>query len=429
MKVRIDALTRVEGEGSLEVFLKEGKPESLRLSIYEPPRFIEGILRGRLYHFIPDITARICGICPIAYQMSGVQAVEDAFGVEIPEGVEGMRKLMYFGEWIQSHALHVFFLHLPDFFRVPSILELSKIDRGLVLAGMEIKRAGSLIVQTLGGRTSHPVSLVAGGFSSLPESLTHLKEPLEGALEKTLWSVDRLAELDFPEFELRDILFVSLMEEDYPILRGDIYLDGERISPREFKEFFREFEVPYSTAKQATTRDGKVYVVGPLSRFNNAFEKLSPLARETAIRLGLEPPVKNPYRSLLVRMVETVHSLERAVQIVREYRKPEKTRVDVKPKRSEGYGVSEAPRGILWHYYAFDEEGRVLKADIVPPTSQNQKAIELSLWEFIRESSNLTEEWLRDSAEPMIRNFDPCISCATHFLRVSLKNVQEPSLA
>lgn len=421
MKIKIDALTRVEGEGSLEVFLRNGKPESIRLSIYEPPRFIEGILRGKPYHVIPDITARICGICPVAYQMSGVQAVEDAFDVKIPEDVEKVRRLMYFGEWIQSHALHVFLLHLPDFFRVPSVLELSKIDRGLVLAGMEIKRAGSLILQTLGGRTSHPVSVVPGGFSHLPESLTLLREPLERALEKALWATERLAELHFSESELRDVLFVSLLEEDYPILKGDIYLEGERISPEDFKDFFVEFEVPYSTAKHGMTKDGKVYVVGPLSRFNNAFERLSPLARDMALKVGLEPPVRNPYRSLLVRMIEVVHSLERAVHMVREYRRPERVRVEVRPKSSEGYGVSEAPRGILWHYYAFDEEGRILSADIVPPTSQNQRAMELTLWEFVRGQESLTEEWLRDHTEPMIRNFDPCISCATHFLRVNLK--------
>ncbi|MEJ5338687.1 MAG: Ni/Fe hydrogenase subunit alpha [Aquificaceae bacterium] len=421
MKVRIDALTRVEGEGSLEVFLRNGRPESLRLSIYEPPRFIEGILRGKPYYVIPDITARICGICPVAYQMSGVQAVEDAFGVKIPEDVEKVRRLMYFGEWIQSHALHVFFLHLPDFFRVPSVLELSKVDRELVLAGMEIKRAGSLIIQTLGGRTSHPVSVVPGGFSHLPESLTSLKEVLEKALDKAMWATERLAELHFPELELSNVLFVSLLEEDYPILKGNIHLEGERISPRDFKDFFVEFEVPYSTAKHAMTKDGKVYVVGPLSRFNNAFERLSTLAREMATKVGLEPPVRNPYRSLLVRMIELVHSLERAVHMVREYRRPEVTRVKVVPKSSEGYGVSEAPRGILWHHYAFDEEGRILSADIVPPTSQNQRVMELVLWEFIRRQDSPTEELLRDQAEPIIRSFDPCISCATHFLRVNLK--------
>ncbi len=429
MKVQIDALTRVEGEGSLEVFLKDGKPESLRLSIYEPPRLIEGILKGKPYHVIPDITARICGICPVAYQMSGVQAIEDAFGVKIPEDIEEIRRLMYFGEWIQSHALHVFFLHLPDFFKVPSVLELSKIDKELVLAGMDIKRAGSLIIQTLGGRTSHPVSVIPGGFSILPDSLSNLIETIENALEKTLWTAERLRAITFPEFKLKEVLFVSLMEEDYPILKGDIYFEGTKISPKDFKSFFVEFELAYSTAKHAMTKDGRVYMVGPIARFNNAFEKLSPLATKTAQRLNLEPSVKNPHKGIFVRIVEIVHALEKAIEIVKGYRKPQKSKVEVVPRSSTGYGVSEAPRGILWHSYSFDSEGRVLIADIVPPTSQNQRAIELSLWESIRDKENLREDWLRDHAEPMIRSFDPCISCATHFLKVNFKDVNKFTLA
>ncbi|MFN3975944.1 MAG: Ni/Fe hydrogenase subunit alpha [Aquificaceae bacterium] len=426
MKVRLSALTRVEGEGGLEVYLDaDGKPKALKLSIYEPPRFIEGILKGKPYHLIPDITARICGICPVAYQMSGVQAIEDAFDVEIPKEIERIRRLMYFGEWIQSHALHVFFLHLPDFYRVPSILEMAKVDKDLVMVGMEIKRAGSLIIQSLGGRTSHPVSVVAGGFSHLPEDLSQLIEPISLALEKGLWVMERLKDINFPDFELKEVAFVSLWEEEYPILKGDIYLEGTRIKASSFKEVFEEFEVPYSTAKHSKLRDGRTYLVGPLARFNNAFEKLSPLAKELALKHGLVPPLKNPYKSLLVRMLEIVHSLEKSLDLVKGYQKPEKSLVEFKPKRSEGFGVSEAPRGILWHNYAFDEEGRILKADIVPPTAQNLPAMELSLWEYIKDFDNVREETLQDLAEPMIRNFDPCISCATHFLKVEIRHVEQ----
>ncbi|MFN3814500.1 MAG: nickel-dependent hydrogenase large subunit, partial [Aquificaceae bacterium] len=183
MEVRIDALTRVEGEGALNIKIKEGRIEDLKLRIYEPPRFFEQILKGKPYHVIPDITARICGICPVAYQMSGVQAVEDAFKVNITEELESIRRLMYYGEWIQSHALHVFFLHLPDFYNVSSILELAKVDKSLVNAGLEIKKAGSKTLEKLGGRVSHPVSVKVGGFYKLPESLEELEEPLERAID------------------------------------------------------------------------------------------------------------------------------------------------------------------------------------------------------------------------------------------------------
>ncbi|MFN3871296.1 MAG: nickel-dependent hydrogenase large subunit, partial [Aquificaceae bacterium] len=300
-------------------------------------------------------------------------------------------------------------------------LELANVDRELVMAGMEIKRAGSLILQTLGGRTSHPVSVVPGGFSNLPESLSSLLEPLEMALERSLWVIERMKNLNFPSFELKEVVFVSLWEEDYPILKGDIYFEGERIPPSRFKEIFEEFEVSYSTAKHSRLKDGRTYLVGALARFNNAYEKLSPLAKETAEKIGIEAPIKNPYKSLLVRMFETVHALDRAISMVKNYKRPQKSCMEIKPKRSEGFGVSEAPRGILWHNYAFDEEGRITKADIVPPTSQNMPAMELSLWKLLNDIDNLEENHLKDLAEPMIRNFDPCISCATHFLRVKVK--------
>ncbi len=418
MKVRVDALTRVEGEGALEVVLEKRRVKSIKLIIYEPPRFMEGILKDKPYHVIPDITARICGICPVAYQMSGVQAVEDAFGVSVPEEIRRIRRLMYYGEWVQSHALHVFFLHLPDFFRKASILELAKENMELVQWGMEIKRAGSLIVQRLGGRTSHPVSVCAGGFYSLPEDLKDLKEPLEKALSLCVDTALKFKGLDFPELELKDVLFVSLKDEEYPILRGDVQAGGDTVKPEEFEAYFKEYEVPYSSAKRCRYK-GKTYMVGPLARFNNAFDKLSPTARELSHRLGIEPPLLNPYKSLLVRMVEMVNALERALEVVKTYRKPSLSKVELSPKESIGYGISEAPRGILYHSYTFDAKGAILKANIIPPTSQNQDVIELSLLELIPRLK-MEEEVVRDASEFMIRNYDPCISCATHFLRVSL---------
>jgi coenzyme F420-reducing hydrogenase alpha subunit len=423
VKVKLSALTRVEGEGALELLLEEGRLKALKLEIYEPPRFIEALLKGKSYEYIPDITARICGICPVAYQFSSLQAIERAFDAFVPEEVERARRLMYYGEWIQSHALHIFFLHLPDFYRLPSIVELSRVHKELVLAGLDIKRAGSLILQKLGGRSSHPVSPVPGGFSYLPEDLSDLKSPLELALEKSLWVAEKLRELSFPNLELEGFVFVSLVEEDYPILKGDIYFEGRSIKPEEFKEYFVEEEVEYSTAKHARMKDGRPYLVGALSRLNNNFEKLSELAVKTALSLNLEPPLKNPYKSILVRLVEVVHALERAIELVDSYIKPPVSRVEIKPKRSEGVGISEAPRGILWHRYTFDEEGKVLSADIVPPTSQNQKAMELSLFKLLQGFEDFSEKLLRDVAEPMVRNFDPCISCATHFLRIRLKHV------
>ncbi|MFN3814455.1 MAG: nickel-dependent hydrogenase large subunit, partial [Aquificaceae bacterium] len=229
--------------------------------------------------------------------------------------------------------------------------------------------------------------------------------------------------LHFPKMELRDVIFVSLTEEDYPILKGDILMsDGIRIKKEDFKEFFSEYTVEYSTAKRSKRKDGKVYVTGPISRFNNCYERLSPIAREYAEKLSLEPPETNPYKSILIRMVEIVHSLERSIRMVKDYRKPKSSQVEHKIVEWTGYGVSEAPRGILWHSYSFDKEGRVESADIVPPTSQNQDAMELSLLQGLEEALSGGEERIRDESEKIIRCFDPCISCATHFLNVHISS-------
>ncbi len=419
MRIKVDALTRVEGEGALDILLENGTVKSLKLIIYEPPRFIEGILKGKSYEVIPEITARICGICPIAYQISGVQAIENAFGLSVPGEIETIRRLIYYGEWIHSHALHVFFLHLPDFFKVSSIMDLAKVNAEYVKVGLEIKKAGSSIIQTIGGRTSHPVSICAGGFSHLPEDVSHLKAEIEKALDLCVYVAEKLKDLPFPEFELKDVLFASITDKDYPILKGDIQIGQDIVKLEEFEDYFKEYEVEYSTAKRCQYK-GKTYLVGPLARFNNAYEKLSPIALELSNRIGLHPPLLNPYKSLLVRMVEMVDSLERALKVVKNYKKPDPTRIEVKPKAYTGYGISEAPRGMLYHSYTFDEEGKILKANIVPPTSQNQDIMEKALVHLIP-NLNMDEETVKESCESMIRNFDPCISCATHFLKVSIK--------
>ncbi len=420
MEVKIKALTRVEGEGALDIVLDKDQIKDLKLRIYEPPRYFEEILRGKPYHFIPDVTARICGICPVAYQMSGVQAVEDAFGIEVPEDILLLRRLMYYGEWIQSHAIHIFFLHLPDFYGVSSIAQLAKVDRELVQGGLRLRGVGSKIIQMLGGRTSHPVSVTVGGFHSLPEHPSVSCKDIEEAIDICYRLLEKLKHLKFPHFELKNILFVSLTDEDYPILSGDILTsEGEVINKKEFKEYFVEYAVHYSTAKHARTKGGSIYVVGPLARFNNNYQKLSPLATEYAHKLPIKFPELNPYKSILIRMVEILHSLERSHQIIRDYKKPEVIKVSYQVKAGEGFGVSEAPRGILWHSYQFDQQGNILKADIVPPTSQNQDAMEHSLKERCNQLKK-EESIIREEAEKLIRSFDPCISCAAHFLKVNI---------
>lgn len=423
MEVRkFEPLTRVEGEGRLLVRVEGGVVEDVFLNIFEPPRFFEGILRGRKYSSVMDITARICGICPVAYQISSVQAIESIFGVEIPPEIEDLRRLLYYGEWMQSHVLHVFFLHLPDFLGVSSIFEINRINPDIVKDALKLKAFSGKLVEIIGGRVSHPVNIKVGGFYRAPEKTefdTLLKD-INQVYETSLKLLDFLAKLDYPDYEVDDMLFVSLIDgENYPILKGDVYSsDGLVISKDEFLDYFQEYEVPHSNAKFCRRRDGKHYIVGPLARFNNSFELLLEETRRLAISYGVTPPVKNPFRSILVRMLETVDCILRTEEKLKKYTWIDNPSVSYQVRPGKGCGVSEAPRGVLWHTYTVDSDGLVQEANIIPPTSQNQFAMEHDIKKVLKGADDSRLQSLSLLAEKLIRNYDPCISCATHFLRI-----------
>jgi len=418
MKKKVDILTRVEGEGRIIINEENGIIKDVILNIFEPPRFIEGILRGRSFECIPDITARICGICPVAYQMSGVQAVEDAFDIHISPEIENLRKLFYYGEWIQSHAIHVFLLHLPDFFNKSSIFEIAKENPEIFKNAMKIKEIGGKIIEIIGGRVSHPVSVKVGGFTKYPdeEELKSLITDIENALDLSISFAKEFSKFNFPEDDLEDIHFVSLYKEDeYAILNGKIISNkGIKIDKSMFENIFKEFQVPTSTAKKSRIFGEDIYLVGPISRFNNNFEKLSPLALKVCREINLYPPVKNTFKSIIVRIIEIIHSLENSIKLINDYKKINDY-IAFKTKLSEGTGVSEAPRGILWHKYKFDENGTILEANIIPPTSQNQDIMEKVV---LNSLNKIKSDNLLELSEKIIRNFDPCISCATHILKV-----------
>lgn len=424
---KLEPLTRVEGEGRLVLKIKDGIIEDAYLNIFEPPRFFESILVGRKYHSIMDITARICGICPIAYQMSSVQAVESLFDVDIPLYIEDLRRLFYYGEWIQSHILHIFFLHLPDFLGVSSIFEINKINPEIVKNALKLKNFSGKLVEIIGGRVSHPVNVKVGGFYKLPkeEEFNSIIEEIDDIYNTSLKLFDYISKLDYPDYDFGDFVFVSLIDRDnYPILKGDIYIsDKTVIKKEEFLDYFQEYEVPHSNAKFCKMKDGRHYIVGPIARFNNSFEKLLPETQILAKQYGITPPVKNPYKSILVRMIEVIDCIQRIKDKVKNYRDYEKASVDYSVKPGVGFGVSEAPRGILWHMYRIDEDGVVKEANIIPPTSQNQYAMESDVKRVVIGLPDYDASQKIPVAEKLIRNYDPCISCATHFLKVETLNL------
>lgn len=422
--IKVEMLARVEGEGALHAKVKNGVVESVTLNIFEPPRFFEAFLRGRHYNEAPDVTARICGICPVAYQMSAVQAMEYAFDVPIPQPIRDLRRLLYCGEWIESHALHIYLLHAPDFLGYPDAIALAKDHPETVKRALELKKIGNELMTVIGGREIHPVNVRVGGFYRTPSKteFVPLVEKLKWAQDVALETVRFVAGFDFPDLE-RDYEFVALRHtHDYPMNEGRIVSSrGLDVDVSEYDQNFVEEHVPHSNALHSRLKARGAYSVGPMARFALNRDRLTPLAKQAAHDAGLTDECRNPFKSIIIRAVETVFACEEALRLIEEFRPPERPFVEVTPKASTGYGCSEAPRGILYHRYRTDSAGLIRDAKITPPTSQNQPTIEDDLRRVIADNVQLPDAKLQWLAEQTIRNYDPCISCATHFIKLKVE--------
>ncbi len=421
--IKVDYLARVEGEGGLYLKIKGNKVEDVQLKIFEPPRFFEAFLRGRDYAEAPDITARICGICPVAYQMSAVHAMENAFGVKVGGQLRELRRLLYCGEWIESHALHVYMLHAPDFLGYQDAISMAKDHPDIVRRGLQLKKVGNEIMTLVGGREIHPINVRVGGFYKVPakKDFAPLAENLKWARDAAVQTAHWTSTLTFPDFE-QDYEFVALRHPDeYPLNEGDLVSSkGMHIPVSQYEEHFIEEHAQHSNALHSRRVGGGSYHVGPLARYSLNFSSLTQLAQETARGAGLEDTCRNPFKSILVRSVELVQACDEALRIIEQYEMPDTPAVEVVPKAGVGYACTEAPRGILYHRYVIDGNGAILDAKIVPPTSQNQLMIEDDLRRFVPGLLDLPDEKIRWQCEQAIRNYDPCISCATHFIHLDI---------
>jgi len=421
--IKVDYLARVEGEGGLYVKVKDNKVADVKLNIFEPPRFYEAFLRGRHFTEVPDITARICGICPVAYQTSSVRAMETACGATVDGQLRALRRLLYCGEYIESHVLHIYMLHAPDFLGCEDVLDIAKVHPDLVKKALRLKKIGNDIMVLLGGREIHPINVRVGGFYKVPtkNELQTLVEPLTWALDFALATVKFTATLNFPDFE-QDYEYVSLRHPDeYPLFDGRFVSNkGIDCAIDEYPQYFEEQHVAHSTSLHSVVKARGAYHVGPLARYSLNFDKLPEVARKAAKKAGLKETCFNPFKSIIVRAVETVFACHEALRIISEYKMPERPFVDVTPQAAVGHGASEAPRGTLYHRYRIGADGLIQEARIVPPTSQNQKIIESDLAAYVGKHLKLSEEKLTWQCEQVVRNYDPCISCSCHFLKLHI---------
>lgn len=422
--IKIDLLARVEGEGGLDLKISNGIVKDVKLRIYEPPRFFEALLRGRDYREAPDITSRICGICPIAYQLGASHAMEEICGVKVEGQLRALRRLIYTGEWIESHVLHAFMLNAPDFFGAGSVIQLAQVHPEVVKNALRMKKAGNDIMVLLGGREIHPVNLRLGGFYKVPtkHELRKLLEEIKWSRQAAVDSIKFIAGFDFPEFS-QDYEYLALSHPDeYAILDGRLVSSkGINAAISEYDNYLKEEQAPHSTALHSHLKDGSTVLLGPLSRFNLNYDRLSPLAKEAARGIGLEGGCNNPFKTILVRMIEVIYAYDEAERIIEAYEMPESPAVEVIPRAGTGYGATEAPRGICYHRYTIDDNGIITDAKIVAPTSVNQARIEKDIWALVQANVSLADDNMKFLCERAIRNYDPCISCSTHFLNLKIE--------
>jgi len=424
--IKVDYLARVEGEGALHLVIDQGQVSQAKLNIFEPPRFFEAFLRGRRYEEASDITARICGICPVAYQMSAVHALESLCQAQVPAAVKSLRRLLYCGEWIESHVLHITMLHAPDFLGYDDAISMAKDHKAAVERGLKLKKIGNNIIRVVGGREIHPINVKIGGFYKAPSAtaMAELAEQLSWGRQAALELIEWVAGFKFIDFEA-DYEFVSLVHpQDYPLNEGMIQCrNGLKLGADDYEQHFSEQHVAHSNALQSLLDNDKVYFVGPLARYFHNFEKLPKICQDAAIAANLGKQCFNPFKSIIVRAIEVLFAFDQALKIANSYQTPDISAIPVPPIAGTGRAATEAPRGLLWHRYDLDAQGIITNANIVPPTSQNQRIIERDIAEVAQQHTQSSDLELQHCLEQAIRNYDPCISCATHFLDLTVERI------
>jgi coenzyme F420-reducing hydrogenase alpha subunit len=428
--LKVPVPNRAESEGVLRVRVEGSTVTAVRLEIYEPPRFFESFLRGRAHTEPPDITARICGVCPVAYQTSACNAIEHACGVTLDPELTALRRLLYCGEWIASHALHIHLMHAPDYLGYPGVVELAKDHPALVERGLTLKKAGNALTELIGGRTVHPVNVRVGGFHRVPQAARlkaladqTLRPALETALETATW----VAGFTFPDFSHDHELLALVAPEGYPMEQGVPHTStGASFPVGDLDSRIAEDPVADSPGRR-THLAGRThvaghgrYLTGPSARYALNAERLSPLAREIAEAARLSENFRNPFRSIMIRAVELVHAAEEALRLIDVYQQPSRPAVEVPARAGTGYGVSEAPRGALFHRYTLDPDGMITSARILPPTAQNQASIEDDLRRFLQDRLHLPDDQLARECEQAIRNYDPCVSCTSNLVALTV---------
>lgn len=425
IRIKIDHVTRLEGHGSIRINVEQGKVEKLNLEIVEANRFFENLVKGMPPSDVPQTVSRICGICCVGHQLAAIKAVENALNLTISPQTRLLRVLLNESQFLQSHALHLYFLAIPDYVGVKSILPLASSQPELIKKALKLKKLANDFTAVLGGRTLHPMMPTLVGWRKLPDknNLLELLERLHESVTDLEQMVDFIAQLKWPDYE-RQTEYVSLKHADeYALYEGEIYSSdtSESVPESSYRQVTNEFTVAHSTAKWSRW-NRESYMVGALARVNNNYEQLYPQAKEVANTLDLKVPCYNPYKNNLAQMVEIIHCTYHCIDSLEQLLEKDLQKEDIHYQSCKGMGSSaiEVPRGILFHEYGFDDNGLCDHADAVIPTSQNINNIEQDMKQFVPKMlPSMEKDELASHMEMLLRAYDPCISCSVHMLDVT----------
>jgi sulfhydrogenase subunit alpha len=417
--IKLEHITKIEGHANLTLAIDGGKVKKCELGSVEGSRYFEGLLKGRKCTEAPEITSRICGICSCAHTICSIQAIESALGIKPSRQTMMLRELVMIGERIRSHATHLYFLMLPDYLGFESALDMSSKYKNEVANALRLTKLGNEIITAIGGREMHPVSLQAGGMLKLPsqEQIDDLRRKLQEAQKDAATAAKLFTTLKYPKFDNETEYFSLYDGLNYPMLTGDLVSKTSRFKKEEYEKYITEYHEPISTSNFVVKKDKK-YMVGALSRLNNNHKFLSKNARKILIDSKQKMPILNPFMNNFAQAIELVHYVDRAVELTRKIEIAQEQPVEIKFKKGRGIGMIEVPRGILLHDYEVNEKGEITKANIITPTAQNLLNMQEDIRAFLPSVMKLPEPKLVLEIEKLIRSYDPCFSCSSHFLRV-----------
>ncbi len=426
--IELNAMTKVEGHAKLLLNIdRNNRIRKCELESIEGSRYFEGMLKGRQYFEAPEITSRICGICSCAHVAASIKAVEAALGMEASQQTKQLRELFTVGERIRSHVTHMYFLSLPDYFGVESGLELARKNKPEVMRALRLIKLGNDMITLFAGRDLHPVSAQIGGFLHLPsqDELDDVRKKLKEALPDAVAAAKLFSKLHYPRFRKETEYCTLIREGTYPLMEGDLFSSkGSRFPEDRYGDFFKEYHEKRSTAN-FVVKDGKSYMVGALSRLNNNCGNLAPEAKKIVKLSKIRFPSHNPFLIPFAQSVEVVHFIETAIKLLGNFKVREEEPARPRLKAGRGTGIIEVPRGLLIHEYELDGKGFITRANIITPTVQNLRLMEESIREYLPSVLSLDNKALTLAIEKLIRSFDPCFSCSTHFLDITFEGARK----